>query len=449
MTTIRQMSGTINGMLESKDKSIIARNYIGALVTAFRGWMISQAGEFYKTGVDFYDYDTDADVGGYIREKFNSSKNIEVSNKLRQGGLSNKDFEGMYNFTTGTVDVGLHKSLGWTLIRHLWAFAQMLVPLAEWYSGSKYRHLRHMNTAEYHQLRNLAICTDFFALTVYLTVLAFSGYGDGDGDDDKYANYTEDELETLKELGIIEDENKLNDEEKTLVELGLADRKELLKQKKLAAAGPRSFKKGLKSLRWSSMLASISERFSQLGGHSFLLGASDIIKGVTVGTALFDDVKYLATCVHTILEDADMKEKIDDETNDILVNGSFKGKTKQQKAWAYLLADTGVDILPYLLAMDAYDAWNGQYDANNPWSDYSLNFYKSTTEAGNAGSAKWYGEEVIPASLVYKQWNENKWFNSQLGPAKKEKPKKDKDEEEEEIGSPRRRGGSRRHSRRR
>lgn len=403
-TTIRQMSGTINGMLDKQDKPTIARNYVGALITAFRGWMISQAGEFYKSGVDFYDYETDADCGGYIREKFNGSDT--KGSQLRASGLFDKNLDGQYNWATGTIDVGLHKRLYRTTFYHFGAFLQMMIPIFEISSSSKFRHLKHMTTAEYHQLRNFAAATDFFLITTMMTCLLFSWYsGDGDGDDDGDDNNEKDPF--------VEAYNKMNGTKSG---------------KKEKPQEPRDFGKGMKSLTWASALASISERFSQLGGSSFLLGASDIIKGVTVGTTIMDDAKYLLTSMYHVANLLDPREQITDETNELLINGSFKGKTKGQKALTYILADLGVDILPYTLALDAYDAYFGQQDPNNLWSDYSLNFYKTTTESGNKGSAKWYGEEIVPTSLIYKPWNTNRWFNSQLGPAKKEKKKSSEDE---------------------
>jgi len=118
---------------------------------------------------------------------------------------------------------------------------------------------------------------DFFALTIGLTAMAFSWYSGGDDDEPK-------------------------------------------------------FKKGMKSLVYTAMLASISERFPQLGGAPFLLSVSDIINAVTVGTVLLDDAHFLldaSTDLMKLIQSGFTNEDAEDqETFGELVNGSFKGKKK-------------------------------------------------------------------------------------------------------------------------
>jgi len=46
-------------------------------------------------------------------------------------------------------------------------------------------------------------------------------------------------------------------------------------------------------LVFTAALASISERFPQLGTIPFLSSATDLIKAATVGVTLFDDAHYV------------------------------------------------------------------------------------------------------------------------------------------------------------
>jgi len=107
---------------------------------------------------------------------------------------------------------------------------------------SKTRHLTEggMSQAQYYQLRNFAAATDFFILTIALTAAAYAWY---DGDDDG------------EEVS--------------------------------------PFVKQAKSLIFTAFLASISERFPQLGTGAFLAGSMDLVKAVTVGVTIFDDAHYL------------------------------------------------------------------------------------------------------------------------------------------------------------
>jgi len=57
------MCQTINGMLDEEDKNMLAKNYAGALLVSFRGWMISQSSEFCKKGTDFYNWEGSGDTG--------------------------------------------------------------------------------------------------------------------------------------------------------------------------------------------------------------------------------------------------------------------------------------------------------------------------------------------------------------------------------------------------
>jgi len=165
-TTIRQMAGTVNGMLDTADRNKLARDYRGALAVAFRGWMIAQAGQYYKKGEDFEQYS----------KKRNTTVGIE----------SNPDFDGMFNFGTGTIDKGLYRDLMKAVGEHYIFFLGSMLGLTN-FGGLKYKltsNPNKMSIHQYYQLRNAALALDAFLITIGLTALSAAWVG-GDGDDDE------------------------------------------------------------------------------------------------------------------------------------------------------------------------------------------------------------------------------------------------------------------------
>ena len=364
-TTIKQMCQTINGMLDSEDKNELAKNYAGALLVSFRGWMISQSSEFYKEGTDFYNWENEGDVGSSkqtIKEIL--AQKLQLVDK-RSSGLEDFDYQGQFNFATGTIDKGLHVALTKNMQANWLDYLSMVTIIPEFIGDSKSRHLKHMSQAQFYQLRNFAAATDFFILTLALTAMAFSFYngGDGDGDDP-----------------ILQ----------------------------------------AKSLTFTTFLASISERFPQLGMLPFLLGSTDLIKAVTVGVTIFDDAHYLLDSAmnfgqyaKNVLSELGVTHEFDEQLEDkdgiskfvdVLSNGSFKGETKAKRDFIKALALFDIDTLPVLLALDALtnnDAVSEKM-RKTKYRDYHLNYRKSTTLNAQAGLRKFY-ETIIPASL-FSDW---------------------------------------------
>ena len=368
-TTIKQMCQTINGMLDEEDKNALAKNYAGALLVSFRGWMISQSSEFYKQGSDFYTWENEGDVGNSkqtIMERL--QQKLQINDK-RSAGLEDLAYQGQFNFATGTIDKGLHVALTSNIKANFLEYLQMVLVFPEFINikgqTSKDRHLKRMSQAQFYQLRNFAAATDFFLLTLGLTAMAFSFYNGGDGDDDDPV---------------------------------------------LQA----------KSLAFTAALASISERFPQLGMIPFLLGSTDLIKAVTVGVTIFDDAHYLldaamnmATYAQNILSQLGIVHEYSEEVGDkdgiskyveVLSNGSFKGETKAKRDFIKALALFDIDTLPLLLTLDALtdndivpEKWR-----NTKFRDYHLNYRKSTTPNAQKGLRKFY-ETIIPASM-FSDW---------------------------------------------
>lgn len=373
-TTIKQMCQTINGMLDEEDKNMLAKNYAGALLVSFRGWMISQSSEFCKKGTDFYDWEGSGDTGA-SNSQFQAITNSKLKEFLgwmpaventRQAGLENQDFVGQFNFATGTIDQGLHVSLLKNLHQNFGQYLQMCSIVFE-LGDSKTRHLTEggMSQAQYYQLRNFAAATDFFILTIALTAAAYAWY---DGDDDG------------EEVS--------------------------------------PFVKQAKSLIFTAFLASISERFPQLGTGAFLAGSMDLVKAVTVGVTIFDDAHYLldsafnlGNYIQNVLTEAGLwhgsnSDEIDEDdgfTQSMITlnNGSFKGETKAKRDLIKALALFDVDTLPYLLAADAVTSfeWMPEYMQKYKYRDLHLNYRKSTTESSQRGLRKFY-QDIIPATWV-------------------------------------------------
>jgi hypothetical protein len=239
----------------------------------------------------------------------------------------------------------------------------MALIFPEYLTGNNHgraKRYKNMTANEMYQLRNFAFAVDAFALVVFLTTLALSWYSGDDGDDE--------------------------------------------------------YKKGMKSLVYSSLLASISERFTQLGGAPFLLSTSDIIKAVSVGTVLMDDAHFLIDAAQDLLNLLYSKFSNDTISDDIdmenwntkLLNGSFQGKTKAQRnitrAAAMLLPALGVDALPYLFVLDEIAPQHNEEGGLDSWTDYDLNYFKSKTEKGNLAAAKFYGT-IVPTGTLSKVIN--------------------------------------------
>lgn len=369
-TEIKQMCQTINGMLDDMDKSQMATHYAGSLLFTFRGWMVSQSSEYYKDGYDFLNYESDKDAQATLEQW--ASKHISAEIPMRTTGLSqNADYDGIYNFTTGTIDRGLHKGLLKNLQSHIGAVAKMMLVIPNYlprnsvFSSSKAHYMSKqskMTQSEFYQLRNFAAALDALILTIFATVGAFAMYSNGEDGDD----------------------------ETTLMSGDAA-----------------------RSLIYTAMLASIAERFPQIGGAAFAVNVTDIVNALTVGVTLLDDAKYALSLASDLIDllEGSLNENYDEDQDQIfghLVNGSFKGKSKFQRNVTRSTAILGIDTAPILLGLDAYNmiTKNGPSYLQLPdsikdevWIQYNLNLYKNMTEAGNIGRAKYY-QTIIPANIL-------------------------------------------------
>lgn len=358
-TEITQMSSVVNGMLESEDKNRLAKHYAGAVITAFRGWMISQSGEYYKNGSDFYNWDDDADMGRGLKKFMYVSMMLKTPSKLR-GSLQDRNFEGQYNFATGTIDKGLHVDLKNVILKNFGAYLSMVIPgvnMFDMYMGdAKSRFLKggkNRSIHDFHQLRHVAAATDAMLLTLMLAYFAFSWYNGGD-DNDPYSI------------------------------------------------------KVIRSLLYAAAVASIVERFPSLGTVPFVLGGMDIVNAVTVGKVLFDDAKYVWNTAIDCIRDGQSlidEGRIDDtdEMYQTLINGSFEGRTKKARNITRALALFNIDTLPILLAMDVANQFGAVpgADKDTKFRDYNLNYTKNVTVKSNINRANWYLDQTPANWLSY------------------------------------------------
>lgn len=206
-------------------------------------------------------------------------------------------------------------------------------------------------------------------------------------------------------------------------------------------------KKARYSLFYTSMLASISERFPQLGFIPFISGGLDIIKSLTVGTSLIDDAHFILNATYNLLNVAEKErleylsekeegykedyENILEKYSDLfsnLNNATFKGRTKFDRDITRAIALVPVDNLPILLTLDGLNYLAKQYDVQPEFAkdirfvDYNLNIYKNRTEIGNMQRAKWY-KSLIPTEWIVDYLNSTKEIKGipvQIYPEKKE-----------------------------
>jgi len=97
----------------------------------------------------------------------------------------------------------------------------------------------------------------------------------------------------------------------------------------------------------------------------------------------------------------DSEQTGEQNTFDVLVNGSFKGETKAKRDFIKALALFNVDTLPILLAMDALTSFDGVPEKmqETKYRDFNLNYRKSTTDLAQKGLRKFY-KDIIPAGLL-------------------------------------------------
>lgn len=378
--TILRLSETVNGMLESEDKNTMADNYLGALVTAFRGWMISIGGENYHSGTDFYTNSLD-DLNVHILDQIvYSGLNIpntkhRVNSKLQN---SDQEFEGMYSFATGVVGNGLHqgfiKFLNTGLLKNMFILFRLMVDPQSIFRSKFYwkRQNDKLTTNDIFKLKSLAVNLDLLLITSVMTA-AWTAYLSnlGGDDDDKWYHW--------------------------LIE--------------------------------SSLIASISERASQLIGF-FPMNLLELVQSVTVSNRVQEKTSALLNVISDLyyLYNPDPEKENPWETE---ASGNYKGMMKADRditeALTLISNTLGIDTTPFLLLLDAY---NNQDTIPNILPDklkekefyrYNANAHKSTSSEANKEAIKFYKKLSITEPI---DWLSKTLFGANIIPEKEKNNKK-------------------------
>lgn len=360
-TTIRQISSTVNGMLDTKDKPAIAKNYAGALITSFRGWMISQSSQYYKDGVDFYDTIESSENGVQNQKWFKQLSFID--NMVPKGTLPNENLRGQFNFSTGTIDRGLHRDLFKTIFKHLGTFFKMFMTFGV--AGNKRRLVDSgkLATWEVYNLKNASFYLDTVVLLTAMTMLTYV-WAYGDGDDDK------------------------------------------------------GFSDDMSKLAHLALLASISERFSGITSLGFMAQLYELVKSVTVEGVLFDDAHFIFDSLMDMAEllSTENVDESDLSWLDKINNGTYKsinkGTRNLMRALPLLEGFLDFDTLPILLLMDIPGLFNVAPDWMIPskkdlinveqWSDLNLNFFKSHNQDAITSKGTFYEGLAKPVQYAVK-----------------------------------------------
>ena len=71
----------------------------------------------------------------------------------------------------------------------------------------------------------------------------------------------------------------------------------------------------VRSLIYTAMLASIAERFPQIGGAAFAVNVTDIVNALTVGVTLLDDAKYALSLASDLIDllEGSLNENYDED----------------------------------------------------------------------------------------------------------------------------------------
>lgn len=170
--TILERCAVINGMLDEMDKNVISQNYIGATILLMRGWLLSQQIDYNKRGHDFAIY---AD-GDDLKTMQNKSSFTKIANAIIDTGASqiiqeDENYQGQYNFGTGTVDKG--------------AWLSLLSAYKQWVKSGMYlRHLfnsNKMTQQQKMQVTRMNVCI-FSVMMLSVQTFIYGSLVEGDPD---------------------------------------------------------------------------------------------------------------------------------------------------------------------------------------------------------------------------------------------------------------------------
>lgn len=353
---IRHICNYANGMLAKEDKATLARHWLGAMFTAYRGWMITQFGLNCRDGQDFYQT-LDKMYDPNTIKKFSDTLSY-LFRQDKTGYMDDVDYKGKFDPASKDIGSGYFRNQ-WTTMAKNWktSLVMMIVP----FSGfiSKLRYQQSISRDDMQKICHFAANVQWMMATVLLTALAYSlAYGDGDGDDD--------------------DEN--------------AEWYEV----------PRYIKVKI----YAALIASLSERFTTLGKMPFYVNLSDITKSISVATTLMDDAKFIWESVNTIGDLFGENQYDETDSGQMLINGSFQGCSKGERNVTRALALTGVNLLPSLFLLDGLNEVGllpSEFE-DVKFRDYCLNYRKYHNIKSTESSIKFY-KELFPTPWISKGAN--------------------------------------------
>ena len=185
---IRERSAVVNGILDSTSGSAFSQNYLGALVLQMRGWFLTQNFDNLKAGHDFAEYSKAMDQAQpsneYARESQPSKYKQAIryyKSKPKKSGVyltsEDEEFEGQYNFETGTIERGQWRMLSalgtLPVIRNLlncWKHLKCKMRGVEYDYNTHGIKGRKFTTNEVYALRRLSVAVGMLALTSLMTI---------------------------------------------------------------------------------------------------------------------------------------------------------------------------------------------------------------------------------------------------------------------------------------
>lgn len=338
-TQLRHEASYVNGMLDSLDKNSISRHYAGAMVTCYRGWMITQGGENLKHGND---------MAQTIENSYNPSVLSKFVDKIRdlllekKGFVQNRDVDGKFNFTTNVPENGYLVNQFSTIARHFQTFILFTVipPLM---FTNKMTYQSNITADEMQRLKHSVVMLHYFLLAAaMLGLMCMSTFSNPPSDDDVIPYW-------------------------------------------------------IKLLTIATLTKTVTERFSTLCVLTFAINLGDILNAVTVANTLVDN----CSCLLDVLDDIASLVEHDNRHNQIEKTGSFKGATKLTKDVGKATGVLGINMFNELLAADfatSFD-WAPEWAKNTKFRDFNANWYKKTHDDGIQEGVKYYNK-VAPMPFV-------------------------------------------------
>lgn len=262
-------------MLDDMDRGKLHQNYVGALIMQMRGWMIAQFSDYTKRGHDFDKISDNEQLTKQSLYEFIKAKTFGAEGQILE---QSRDYAGQFNFTSGTVDVGIWRNL----VKSYWNYTKAGAELSKYINNNK------VSDQELYAVKRMNATIFGFLFTVAMTVglgIASTMYG---GDDPE----------------------------------------------KIKETNPSKYYSWLALyFAYGSFMSSINERSSQLWYPGFVSTVSDIWNSPTVAKSYIDDAHYMWDFGKDLVQYADYwitdgQESEYEIFDKVKGNTSFRGMSK-------------------------------------------------------------------------------------------------------------------------